>query len=160
MENEEFLKRKNYVHHYNESVYDHVLRVSYSCYKIGKKLHLDYKSLAIAGLLHDFYDKPWQDNYQKTKFFQKHGFVHAEQARRNAIKYFPNLVTEKIESMIKTHMFPLNILLPQYKESWLLTIVDKVLSLDFLLHPVLLTRFRKNISASGRQKKVVFFANK
>ena len=38
LEHEEFLKRKNYPHHYQESVYDHVLRVSYDCYKIGKKV--------------------------------------------------------------------------------------------------------------------------
>ncbi len=54
--------------------------------------------------------------------------------------------------MIKTHMFPLNIRLPKYKESWLLTFIDKVDSMDFLLHPYLLTKFgrkkfriRKNI---------------
>ena len=48
-------KRKEYPHHINESVYAHVIRVSYDCYRIGKFLHMDYKSLAIAGLLHDFY---------------------------------------------------------------------------------------------------------
>lgn len=140
LNNKEFLKRKNYEHHFNESVYDHVLRVSYDCYKIGKKLKLDYKALAIAGLLHDFYDKPWQDCFEKTKFFEKHGFVHAEQARINSIKYFPHLVDEKIASMIKTHMFPLNKKLPEYKESWLLTFIDKVDSMEFLLHPTLLSK--------------------
>ena len=53
-------KRKKYPHHINESVYAHVLRVSFDCYKIGKKLHMDYRSLAIAGLLHDFYERPCQ----------------------------------------------------------------------------------------------------
>lgn len=138
LENEEFLKRKNYAHHYNESVYDHVLRVSYDAYKIGKKLHLDYKALAIAGLLHDFYDKPWQETFDKSPFFKKHAFVHAEQARINALKYFPNLMTKKIESMITTHMFPINKKIPKYKESWILTIVDKADSLDFLFHPLLM----------------------
>jgi len=140
LNHEEFLKRKNYEHHFNESVYDHVLRVSYDCYKIGKKLKLDYKALAIAGLLHDFYDKPWQECFEKTKFFEKHGFVHAEQARKNSIKYFPHLVDEKVASMIKTHMFPLNKNLPRYKESWLLTFIDKVDSMEFLLHPTLLSK--------------------
>ncbi len=134
------------MHHYNESVYDHVLRVSYDCYKIGKKLNLDYKALAIAGLLHDFYDKPWQDCFEKKKLWEKHGFVHAEQARLNAKKHFPNLVNEKIEDMIKTHMFPLNIRLPRYKESWLLTFIDKADSMDFLLHPLLLSKTIRKIS--------------
>ncbi len=144
LKSEEFLKRKHFSHHYNESVYDHVLRVSYDCYKIGKKLKWDYKALAIAGLLHDFYEKPWQEDFLKKPFFQKHGFTHAENARCNALKYFPDLMNEKIESMIKTHMFPLNIALPKYKESWLLTFVDKVNSIDFLFHPTLMMpRIRK-----------------
>jgi uncharacterized protein len=109
-------------------------------------LHLDYKALAIGGLLHDFYDKPWQENTKKVKFFEQHGFVHAEQARKNAIKYFPNLVDDKVASMIKTHMFPLNKALPKYKESWLLTIVDKADSMEFLFHPLLLSkRWREKI---------------
>ncbi len=140
LENEEFLKRKDFPHHYNESVYDHVLRVSYDCYKIGKKRNLDYKSLAIAGLLHDFYEKPWQSDFEKKPFLQKHGFTHAENARRNASKFFPDLMNEKIESMISTHMFPLNKKVPKYKESWILTLVDKADSIDFLFHPLLLTK--------------------
>lgn len=109
--------------------------------------------MAIAGLLHDFYDKPWQTNQEKTKFFQKHGFVHAEQARKNAVKYFPQFVNEKIESMIQTHMFPLNRKIPKYKESWLLTFIDKADSMDFLLHPLLLTKFGRNLENKKTKNK-------
>ncbi len=152
LENEEFLKRKSFPHHYKESVYDHVLRVSYDCYKIGKKWHLDYRALAIAGLLHDFYEKPWQTDFEKRPFFQKHGFTHAENARCNALKYFPEFMNEKIASMIKTHMFPLNKKLPKYKESWILTLVDKADSIDFLFHPLMLSQaVRKGIEK--KQKK-------
>lgn len=140
LESDEFLKRKDFPHHYNESVYDHVLRVSYDCFKIGKKLKLDYKALAIAGLLHDFYETPWQSDFIKKPLFERHGFTHAENARKNALKHFPNLMNKKIESMIKTHMFPLNKKIPEYKESWILTIVDKADSIDFLFHPLMLTK--------------------
>lgn len=48
--------------------------------------------------------------------------------------------------MIKTHMFPLNKALPKYKESWVLTFVDKVDSIEFLFHPLLLSkRWREKI---------------
>ncbi len=140
LESEEFLKRKDFPHHYNESVYMHVLRVSYDCYKIGKKKNLDYKALAIAGLLHDFYEHPWQTDFEKKPILQRHGFTHAENARKNALKFFPELMNEKIESMISTHMFPLNKKLPKYKESWILTLVDKADSIDFLFHPLMLTK--------------------
>lgn len=129
-----------------------MLRVSYDCYKIGRKLKLDYKSLAIAGLLHDFYEKPWQDTFEYVAFFQRHGFVHAEEARVNAKKYFPELVNTKIESMIKTHMFPLNRKLPETKEAWLLTLIDKADSMNFLLHPLLMSsKFRKYVTRHGEQ---------
>ena len=57
LENPEFIKRKEYRHHENISVYTHSLMVSYYSYKIAKKMHLDYESTAIAGILHDFYYK-------------------------------------------------------------------------------------------------------
>lgn len=137
LESAEFQRRKDFPHHYNESVYTHVLRVSYDCYQIGKKSNLDYKALAIAGLLHDFYEKPWQGDLERKPLFQRHGFTHAENARKNALKFFPNLMNEKIESMIATHMFPMNKKIPEYKESWVLTLVDKADSIDFLFHPLL-----------------------
>lgn len=144
LNNPEFIKRKNYVHHYQESVYDHCLRVSKDCFKIGKKLHLNYKDLAIAGLLHDFYDKPWQENQEKVPLLKKHGFVHAHQARLNANKHFKKFMNSHIEEMIETHMFPLNKKIPRSKEAWILTIVDKADSLEFLMHPLVLMGFYKS----------------
>lgn len=135
LENEEFIKRKNYHHHYNKSVYDHSLEVSYKSYLIARKLHLDYKSTAIGGLLHDFYYKDWQLNKEKKKFRELHGFVHASEALENAKKFFPELIDKKTSNIIVRHMFPLNITPPKYKESWIVTIVDKACSMDVLLHP-------------------------
>lgn len=135
----EFQRRKEYPHHINESVYEHVIRVSYDCYKIGKRLGMDYQSLAIAGLLHDFYEKPWQYSNEKKPFFQKHAFTHAKEAVVNAKKYFgTDVITPKVESIMITHMFPLNKKIPRNKEAWLLTLIDKADSIDFILHPVTL----------------------
>lgn len=135
----EFQRRKEYPHHINESVYEHVIRVSYDCYKIGKRLGMDYKALTIAGLLHDFYEKPWQYSNEKKPFFQKHAFTHAKEAVVNSKKYFgTDIITPKVESIMITHMFPLNKKIPRNKEAWLLTLIDKADSIDFILHPVIL----------------------
>ena len=48
---------------------------------------MDYKALTIAGLLHDFYEKPWQYSNEKKPFFQKHAFTHAKEAVVNSKKY-------------------------------------------------------------------------
>ena len=135
----EFQRRKEYPHHINESVYEHVIRVSYDCYKIGKRLGMDDKALTIAGLLHDFYEKPWQYSNEKKPFFQKHAFTHAKEAVVNSKKYFgTDIITPKVESIMITHMFPLNKKIPRNREAWLLTLIDKADSIDFILHPVTL----------------------
>ena len=133
--NEEFLKRKNYAHHENESVYDHSMKVAFSSYLCAKKLKLDYKSVAIGGLLHDFYYEDWQNKHVHKKFFQMHGFVHARQALENSKKVFPELMNKKIENIILRHMFPLNITPPKYKESWIVSVMDKKCSMYILKYP-------------------------
>ncbi|HHW69328.1 MAG TPA: HD domain-containing protein [Tenericutes bacterium] len=135
LENDEFTKRENFEHHINKSVYDHCLYVSYYSYKIAKKLHLDEKSAAIGGLLHDFYDEPWICNIEKKNFFEKHGFVHAKKSLLNSKKHFSNLIDKKVENIILRHMFPLNIIPPKYMESWIVSFVDKYTSLEIFLKP-------------------------
>lgn len=63
-------------------------------------------------------------------------------------------MNKKIESMIETHMFPVNKKIPKYKESWILTIVDKADSLDFLFHPLLMIpKIRKKGIKKEKKKK-------
>ena len=46
---------KNYRQHYETTCFDHCFMVSYFCYIICKKLHLDYVAAARAGMLHDLF---------------------------------------------------------------------------------------------------------
>lgn len=137
LSNKEFIKRKEFMHHGKISVYEHSLKVSIFAYKISKKFKIgDYKKVAVGALLHDFYYKPWQDNKEKKPFFKKHGFVHAKEALDNSRKYFSNYLDEKVEDMILRHMFPLNIKPPKYKESWIVTLADKLVSLEAIKEPI------------------------
>ena len=129
LKNEEFQKRKNFMHHGNLSVYDHSLAVSKLSYTLAKRLKKDYRSAAIGGLLHDFYVNPWQEIKEKQKLLKKHGFTHALDAKNNAKLYFPNLLNKKVENIIERHMFPLNVIPPKYIESWIVTFVDKYVSM-------------------------------
>ncbi len=135
LDSEEFQKRKNYEHHENESVYNHSLKVSYSSYLYAKKHNLNMKDISIGGLLHDFYYKPWKEDTTKKPLFKKHGFVHAKEALENSKKHFPDLINDRVEDIILKHMFPLNIKLPKYRESWVVTMMDKKNSLNVLAHP-------------------------
>ena len=123
LDSEEFNKIKNIEHH-GITRYDHSLKVSYYSYKIAKTLKLDYRQVARGGLLHDFFlsdeDRTFKDKFLST-------FVHPKKAEKNAIKYFG--VTEKEADMIRSHMFPVNLTIPRYAESWVVNIVDKVVGI-------------------------------
>lgn len=135
LENKEFLKRKIYHHHENRSVYGHSLLVSVRSYHLAKSLGLDYKTAAIAGLLHDFYYNDWQLSKIKNNIRNAHGFRHAKEALENSKIYFPKLLNKKIENAILRHMFPLNFVPPLYLESWIICIVDKYCSLEIFSKP-------------------------
>lgn len=131
----EFKARKKWQHHENCSLYEHCLAVSYLAYKTAKKRGWRYKDAAIGGLLHDFYYQPWQDNLdKKVPFFKQHGFVHAKEALENSRKHFPQYLNPVVENIILRHMFPLNIVPPKYKEGWLITYIDKKVSMDVVIN--------------------------
>lgn len=129
LQNPEFIKRRIYHHHENRSVYGHCLMVSIKAYHFAKYFNLDYKSTAIAGLLHDFYTNDWQLNRRSCPIWQAHGFVHAHEAMINSYQVFPNLMNRKIENTILRHMFPLTLIPPLYLEGWIICIMDKVCSI-------------------------------
>lgn len=125
----EFLKLKTLRHH-KQDIYHHVYQVSVLSYKLAKTLRLDYKSAARGGLLHDFFIYDWRKDGQirKKKLFEKHGFTHSKQALKNARMYF---TLNKIEEdIIIKHMFPLTPQPPRYAESWLVSLVDKYVTVS------------------------------
>lgn len=113
-----FLKLKKCEHH-GISRYEHSVKVSYNTYKFAKKHNLDYKEAAVGGLLHDFF---LDENYGvKQRLIS--AYKHPEKAVINAMTEFN--VNEKEQDIIKCHMFPLNINIPKYKESWIVSLYDK-----------------------------------
>ena len=125
-EHEEFLKLKEYFHH-NSSIYEHVQDVAYLSYRISKFLKLDYRSAARGALLHDFFLYDWRNHdvpdLPRKKF---HGIEHPTIAVANAQKHFS--INEIEEDIIKKHMWPLTLVPPKYKESFIVSFADKYLS--------------------------------
>lgn len=140
--NEEFQKRMLFKHH-TKSVWNHCIEVSFNAYKYAIKFNADKRVCAIAGMLHDFYPYAWQYSQEleiydksylerltrKEPFFKNHGFTHAREACENYLKFFPHLEDKKISNSIIRHMYPLNIIPPKYKEGWIVTLVDKKVSI-------------------------------
>lgn len=120
---------KQYIQHGDTTTYEHCLKVSYYSYKAAKRLGLDWKACAVGGLLHDLFLYDWHDKYREgyREFKLPHGFTHGIVAERNARKYFD--IDERCSNIILSHMFPLTIwILPKYKESYVVLMVDKLLS--------------------------------
>lgn len=125
-EHEEFLKLKEFYHH-NSSIYEHVMKVSYFSYKACKVLKLDYQSAARGGLLHDFFLYDWRNHdvpdLPEDKF---HGIEHPKISFANAEKHFTLNDIEK--DIIIKHMWPLTLVPPKYKESFIVSFADKYLA--------------------------------
>ena len=75
-------KLKTITHHIYSNRLEHSIHVSYTSYKIAKKLGWDAKSTARGGLLHDMFYYDWRE----TKFNKSHAWVHPRLAVRNARK--------------------------------------------------------------------------
>lgn len=125
-EHEEFLKLKEYFHH-NSSIYDHVQDVAYLSYRICKFLKLDHCSAARGALLHDFFLYDWRNHdVPDLPRHKYHGIEHPAIALANARKHFS--VNEIEEDIIRKHMWPLTLIPPKYKESFIVSFADKYLS--------------------------------
>lgn len=119
--NETVLEMKNFRQHCSTTCFEHCLAASYLCYQICKKYHLDYISCARAAMVHDLFLYDWRKRIDGRKGL--HAFTHPFTAYENASKIF-NL-NEKEKDIILKHMWPVTFKLPKFKESFVLTYVDK-----------------------------------
>ena len=143
-EHEEFLKLKEYFHH-NSSIYHHVHDVAYLAYRISKYLKLDYRSATRGALLHDFFLYDWRNHdvpdLPREKF---HGLEHPKIAVANAKRHFS--LNDIEEDIIRKHMWPLTLVPPKYKESFIVSFADKYLSSKEFLN-----EYKKRIHLQARK---------
>lgn len=118
---EKVQKMKQYRQHYNINCFEHCLFVSYNTYLICKKYNLDYISAARAGMLHDLYLYDWRRRENGRK--GHHAFTHPKTAIEEASTFVD--LNEKEIDIIKKHMWPVTIAFPKYKETFILTFIDK-----------------------------------
>ena len=115
------ISMRQYKQHFDVNCFDHCLFVSYNTYLICKKHNLDYVSAARAGLLHDMYLYDWRKRENGRK--GHHAFTHGKEAEKQA-QSITDLNDKEID-IIKNHMWPVTLKLPKYKETFIITYVDK-----------------------------------
>ena len=114
-----------YRQHCSTDCYAHCRHVAFYSYVLCKKYGLDYRAAARAGMIHDLFLYDWRKKQDDRVGL--HAFTHPKIAFRNAIQLFD--LTEKEKDIIVKHMWPVTLPLPKYKESFLITFVDKYCAL-------------------------------
>lgn len=123
-------KLKAIPQHMHSNRLEHSINVSYTSYKIAKKLGWDAKSTARGGLMHDLFYYDWRE----TKFKKSHAWVHPRLAVRNARKI--TQLNKVEEDIIIKHMWGATLAPPRYKEGYIVTMVDKYWALKEALTPL------------------------
>ena len=121
LRNSEF-KKMYFIEHHGISRWEHLLKISYYSYKIAKIMKMDYVSVTRGAMLHDFY-LDGDERTVKRKFLDT--FIHPKKALKTSLDNFKLNGIE--QNIIISHMFPIYFVLPKYKESILVNIVDKII---------------------------------
>ena len=125
--NELFIKLNGELHH-GISRADHSKRVAKWTYFFAKRIKsFDTNEVTRAALLHDFYINKNLNDYTSTQKLSAHPMA----ALKNSKKYFN--ISEVQADIISKHMFPCTLELPKYKETWFVSMIDKIVGLYEIL---------------------------
>lgn len=117
---DEVQRLADYTQHMNSTRLEHSISVSYNSYKLAKQFNGDARATARAGLLHDLFYYDWRT----TKFDEgSHAYMHPRIAMKNAEKITE--LSDLERDIIIKHMWGATITPPKYKESYIVTMVDK-----------------------------------
>ncbi len=130
---EELLQMEEITHHHFTNRLEHSIRVSYTSFKIAQKWNLDARATARAGLLHDFFLED-RDGVAALNI-GSHADAHPKIACDNACRITE--VSELERDIILKHMFLVSRCgVPRYKESFVVTYVDKYIAIKEVSVPV------------------------
>lgn len=124
--NEKVQEMKKYRQHHKINCLDHCLFVSYNAYIICKKHDLDYISTARAAMVHDLFLYDWRKRENGRKGL--HAFTHPHRALEIASSFLE--LNDKEKDIILKHMWPVTFKIPKYKESFIVSFVDKCFAVE------------------------------
>lgn len=155
MQVKKFLKMNRYIQHGNTSCLLHSIAVSYYSYRVSKLLRLNIheKELIRGALLHDYFLYDWHAKYKPTRNVGLHGRIHPKIALFNARKDYD---INKIEAdIIERHMFPLTFTPPKYKESVIVCLVDKVLSIYEVFSKNAYAKITNRVVDNKKERRII-----
>ncbi|MDL2324352.1 HD family phosphohydrolase [Ruminococcaceae bacterium OttesenSCG-928-A16] len=123
--------------------FEHSLYVSYLTFLACRRLKLDYVGATRAALLHDFALRNWDHDDMGLKRLWKHPHLALENAEQ---RY---LLTDMQKDIIVKHMWPLTRPLPRHKESFVVSMADKLCALMEMSHLYRLLKVRKKLAPAN-----------
>lgn len=117
------VRRMASINHHNDSTLAHSITVAHVSYYLARLFRLDAISTARGALLHDFFLYDWKDCSHR-----RHRTKHPETALGNAVQRFTLNPVEK--DIILTHMWPVARPFYSFRESLLVSSVDKLVSVN------------------------------
>ncbi|MGX7014058.1 HD domain-containing protein [Vagococcus silagei] len=121
---------KQYKQHHYSNRLEHSISVSYRSFLLAKKWNGDVRATARAGLLHDLFFYDWREEKMGEG---THAYVHPRIALKNAKELTE--ISPLEEDIIVKHMFGATIAPPKYKESYIVTLVDKYCACEEAISP-------------------------
>lgn len=118
---EDVQRLESFVHHKVTNRLAHSLSVSYSSFCWARRLKLDTRAIARAGLLHDLF---FYEGITKHEVGGKgHNYEHPRIALENALKITE--LSDLEQDIILKHMCGSTLDIPKYAESLVVTLMDK-----------------------------------
>ncbi|MBR3815467.1 MAG: HD domain-containing protein [Clostridia bacterium] len=131
---EEVQSLAQYEQHLEIDRLQHITGVAFIAYKLSKKLGLDYKAAARAATMHDLVYYDWR-NGETGGWHKNHGYKHPKYACYNAKELCGNISDIEYDAILR-HMWPLTLVPPKYKESFIVTFSDKYCAAREVLYSV------------------------
>ncbi len=113
---------KQYPQHGSIDRLQHITSVAYLSYVLAKKNGADLRQTLRGAVLHDLFYYDWHEAGDGTH--RLHGYRHPGFALKNAKELCDDLSVVE-EDIIHRHMWPLTVIPPKYKESFIVSIADK-----------------------------------
>ena len=112
--------------HRGSNCYEHSFKVAKKAIKHAiRKKNINYESVLLGAILHDYYLYDWRVDRSKLK---GHGKNHPKIAINNAIKDFG--INKEVEHIIRSHMWPLNMKdFPKSREARIVSLSDKAVTI-------------------------------
>lgn len=116
----EVASMSGFIQHSDVTCLEHCVLVAYVSFVACRLLRFDARAAARGGLLHDLFLYDWHIKRPEQRW---HGFTHPRAALQNAGRLCA--LTGRERDIILRHMWPLTLVPPRHRESWVVMLADK-----------------------------------